>query len=147
VIDSPPIATCGRRRHGRSSPPTARCGGSPSTTRASSRSTRASSRSRRKPGRGRAMRREGSPWQGLGSVYAKELAEHLSSIRMLVLEILFSIVACIVVIFAIAYIRQNVPEDPFVLLKLFTSSQKTLLSLQNILAFLLPVMAIALGFD
>ena len=32
------------------------------------------------------MRREGSPWQGLGAVTLKELADHLSSARMRVLE-------------------------------------------------------------
>ena len=92
-------------------------------------------------------RREGSPWQGLGTVYAKELAEHLSSIRMVVLQILIFAIACVVVYFAISYIKENVPEDPFVLLKLFTSSQSTVLSLVFILGFLIPVMAIALGFD
>jgi ABC-2 type transport system permease protein len=93
------------------------------------------------------MRREGSPWQGLGTVYAKELAEHLSSIRMLVLELLIFVIGCVVVYFAIDNIRQTTAEDPFVLLKLFTSSRSSVLSLVFILGFLIPLMAIALGFD
>ena len=39
------------------------------------------------------MRREGSPWQGLGTVFVKELADHVTSIRMRVLEILIVIIA------------------------------------------------------
>ena len=39
------------------------------------------------------MRREGSPWQGLGTVFAKELSDQLTSVRMLVLEILIFIIA------------------------------------------------------
>jgi ABC-2 type transport system permease protein len=93
------------------------------------------------------MRREGSPWQGLGTVYAKELSDHLSSIRMLVLEILIAIIACAVVYFAIDDIRKTTAEDPFVLLKLFTSSQSAVLSMVVVLGILIPVMAIALGFD
>jgi ABC-2 type transport system permease protein len=93
------------------------------------------------------MRREGSPWQGLGSVYAKELAEHLSSVRMLVLELLIFVIGCVAVYFAIDSIRQTTAEDPFVLLKLFTSARSSILSLVFILGFLIPLMAIALGFD
>jgi ABC-2 type transport system permease protein len=92
------------------------------------------------------MRREGSPWQGLGTVFVKELTDHISSIRMLVLGSLVFIIAIAVVYFAIDNIRQTTAEDPFVLLKLFTSSS-TVLPLVVILGFLLPVMAIALGFD
>ena len=32
------------------------------------------------------MQREGSPWRGVGVVLQKELADHLSSVRMLVIE-------------------------------------------------------------
>ena len=93
------------------------------------------------------MQREGSPWQNLGTVYAKELAEHLSSIRMLVLSLLIFVIGCVAVYFAIESIRQTTAEDPFVLLKLFTSARSSILSLVFILGFLIPLMAIALGFD
>jgi ABC-2 type transport system permease protein len=52
----------------------------------------------------------------------------------------------VVVYFAIDNIRQTTAEDPFVLLKLFTSGS-SVLSLVLILGITLPVMAIALGFD
>jgi len=93
------------------------------------------------------MRREGSPWQGLGTVYVKELTDHISSIRMLVLEILIFLIGCVIVYFVIDSIRQTTAEDPFVLLKLFTESQLSIVSLQFILGLMMPLMAIALGFD
>jgi ABC-2 type transport system permease protein len=93
------------------------------------------------------MRREGSPWQGLGPVFVKELSDHISSVRMLVLEILIIVIACAVVYVAIDGIRQTTAEDPFILLKLFTTGGSSPLSLLVILGFLIPLMAIALGFD
>jgi len=93
------------------------------------------------------MRREGSPWQGLGTVYLKELTDHLSSIRMLVLQILIFVMGCAIVYFAIDTINQTTAEDPFVLLKLFTESRLSVISLLFILSFMIPLMAIALGFD
>ena len=93
------------------------------------------------------MRREGSPWEGLGTVYVKELTDHISSIRMLVLEILIFLIAGAIVYFAIDSINQTTAEDPFVLLKLFTASRSPLPSMLGILGFLMPLMAIGLGFD
>jgi ABC-2 type transport system permease protein len=93
------------------------------------------------------MRREGSPWQGLGTVYVKELTDHISSIRMLVLEILIFVIAIAIVYFATVTINQTTAEDPFVLLRLFTESQMSVFSLFAILIFMIPLMAIALGFD
>ncbi len=93
------------------------------------------------------MRREGSPWQGLGAVTMKELADHLSSARMRVLEWLVVLTAFAALYVAIDTIRQTTAEDPFVLLKLFTVSRNPLPSLVSLLVFLLPLMAIGLGFD
>ncbi len=92
------------------------------------------------------MRREGSPWEGLGTVYAKELADHLSSIRMLVLEAIIIAISLIFVAFSIGKIKETTAEDPFVLLKLFTAGD-SILSLVLVLGISIPVMAIALGFD
>jgi ABC-2 type transport system permease protein len=93
------------------------------------------------------MRREGSPWQGLGTVVVKELADHLSSARMIVLQLLIVLTAFAALYGAIDQIRQTTAEDPFVLLKLFTVSRSPLPSLFAFLGFLLPLMAIGLGFD
>ena len=93
------------------------------------------------------MRREGSPWEGLGTVMAKELADHLSSARMIVIGLLMTLLGCAAVGVAIFAVRQSVPEDPFVLLKLFTVARSPLPSLVGVLGFLIPLMAIGLAFD
>jgi ABC-2 type transport system permease protein len=93
------------------------------------------------------MRREGSPWQGLGTVVLKELADHMSSARMLVLELLIILTAGASVYTAIANLKETTAEDPFLLLKLFTVDRAPLPSFVAILGFLIPLMAIGLGFD
>jgi ABC-2 type transport system permease protein len=91
------------------------------------------------------MRREGSPWQGLGVVTLKELSDHLSSWRMLVLELLVAITAVVSVYMAIQQIREVTAEDPFLLLRLFTRG--TPLPFVALLSFLVPLVSIGLGFD
>src|ERR1700740_141254 len=95
--------------------------------------------------RGYGMRREGSPWQGLGVVTLKELSDHLSSWRMLVLELLVAVTAVVSVYMAIQQIREVTAEDPFLLLRLFTRG--TPLPFVALLSFLVPLVAIGLGFD
>ncbi len=78
----------GRRRRGqRRRPAAAACR---SRSRRSTPSTTAISRTRQNQGatRDRKMRREGSPWRGLNVVFFRELFDHLTSARMLVLELL-----------------------------------------------------------
>jgi ABC-2 type transport system permease protein len=77
----------------------------------------------------------------------KELADHFSSARMRVLELLIVITAGVAVFIAIGRVRELVAEDPFVLLKLFTVDRAPLPSFFVILGFLIPLMAIGLGFD
>ncbi len=93
------------------------------------------------------MRREGSPFQGLGPVFAKELTDNVSSVRMLVLEWLIVLTALAALYGAITNLRTNTAEDPFLLLRLFTLSSAPLPSFVAILGFLIPLMAIGLGFD
>ncbi|MEX0590685.1 MAG: ABC transporter permease [Xanthobacteraceae bacterium] len=93
------------------------------------------------------MQREGSPFSGIGAVMMKELADHLSSARMRVLEWLIVLTAVAALIGTIQQVRDTVSEDPFVFLKLFTEARQPLPSFVGILAFLIPLMAIGLGFD
>jgi len=93
------------------------------------------------------MRREGSPFQGMSTVFVKELADHISSVRMLMLELLIVFTALAALYEAINSLRQNTAEDPFLLLRLFTIDQAPLPSFVAILGFLIPLMAIGLGFD
>jgi ABC-2 type transport system permease protein len=93
------------------------------------------------------MQREGSPWQGLGTVVLKELADHLGSARMRMLEWLMLLTAAAPLYMAITGLRDTTAEDPFLLLKLFTVDRAPLPSFVGILGFLIPLMAIGLGFD
>ncbi len=93
------------------------------------------------------MRREGSPWQGLGVVVLKELSDHLASARMRVLELLVVLTALAAVYAAITQVRDSTAQDPFLFLRLFTTAQDPLPSFVSFLGFLVPLMAIGLGFD
>src|ERR1700741_4688434 len=93
------------------------------------------------------MRREGSPFEGVGIVAVKELSDNLSSARMFVLEWLIVLTATAALYAAIDSLRQTTEEDPFLLLRLFTVEHAPLPSFVAILGFLIPLMAIGLGFD
>lgn len=91
--------------------------------------------------------REGSPWTGLWAVFFKEMADHLSSVRMRLLEGLIFLSALGAVYASTQTLRQSVGEDPFLLLKVFTAAQDPLPSFVTFLSFFLPLAAIALAFD
>ena len=93
------------------------------------------------------MRREGSPWQGVGAVVLKELSDHLTSARMRVLELLAVLTAFAALYLAIQQIKQLSAEDPYLFLRLFTTAREPLPSFVSFLSFLVPLMAIGLGFD
>lgn len=95
------------------------------------------------------MRREGSPWRGLGVVFLKELSDHLTSARMRVLEWLVVLTAMAALYGAIQQLKESTAEDPFLFLRLFTTTrdQYPLPSFVSFLGFLVPLMAIGLGFD
>jgi len=93
------------------------------------------------------VRREGSALRGLGVVVLKELSDHLTSARMRVLEWLVVLTALAAVYAAITQIRDVTAEDPFLFLRLFTTARQPLPSFVSFLSFLVPLMAIGLGFD
>lgn len=93
------------------------------------------------------MRRKGSPLHGLGVVLLKELSDHFTSVRMRVLEWLVALTALAAVYGAIQQIRDVTAEDPFLFLRLFTTAREPLPSFVAFLSFLVPLMAIGLGFD
>jgi ABC-2 type transport system permease protein len=92
------------------------------------------------------MRREGSAFQGLGVVTLKEIADHFSSILVVVLVVLVVGVAVVSVAGAVGQIKELTAEDPFLFLRLFTRSGG-LLPLGALLSFFVPLVAIGLGFD
>ncbi|MGC8786674.1 MAG: ABC transporter permease [Anaerolineae bacterium] len=91
--------------------------------------------------------REGSPWTGLWAVVAKEMADHLTSVRMRILEVLMLLTAAGTVYAATMNLRTTVGEDPFLLLRLFTTAYEPLPAFVGFLGFLVPLVAIALAFD
>jgi ABC-2 type transport system permease protein len=93
------------------------------------------------------MRREGSPWQGVGAVILKELADQLSSARMRVIEWLIILSALAALYGASQQLRDVAAEDQFLFLKLFTTARDPLPSLVSLLIFLVPILAIGIGFD
>lgn len=94
----------------------------------------------------RALRREGSPWTGLWAVVAKEMADHLTSVRMLVLEIL-TLLTAIGTVYVAAQNLRNSGQERFLFLRLFTTSQDPVPAFVGFLGFLVPLIAIAMAFD
>src|SRR6476620_12477742 len=95
----------------------------------------------------RSKQREGSPWRGLSVVFFRELFDHLTSVRMLVLEFLVVLLGGAVVYFAAEQIRNTTAEDPYLFLRLFAPPGQSLLSFVLVLSILVPILAIGLGFD
>lgn len=92
--------------------------------------------------------REGSPWTGVWAVVAKDMADHLSSVRMRILELLILVTAAGTVFVALQNLRDTAsPDDRFIYLRLFTTAQDPLPAFVGFLGFLVPIVAIALAFD
>jgi ABC-2 type transport system permease protein len=80
-------------------------------------------------------------------VVAKEMADHLTGMRMRILEILIVLTAVGTVYAATQNLRETVGQDPFILLRLFTTAREPLPAFVGFLGFLVPLIAIALAFD
>jgi len=94
------------------------------------------------------VRRRGSPFTGAGIVLAKEAADQLSGIRMVVIEALVFLIALVLAWFSTTAIRESIGESPFLFLRLLTMSPDPIpFSFIDIVGLVAPVIAIALGFD
>lgn len=91
--------------------------------------------------------REGSPWTGLWAVVGKEMADHLTSARMHILELIILLTAAGTVFAASENLRTTIGQDRFLFLRLFTTGRDPLPALIGFLGFLIPLIAIALAFD
>ena len=92
--------------------------------------------------------REGSPFTGLGPVFLKEFADHLSSARMMVLLLFVIVFGAFPVASSLQQLRTVTESDSFLFLRIFTSAPETLpISFVFALNFIIPLMAIGLGFD
>ncbi len=90
--------------------------------------------------------REGSPWTGLWAVVAKEMADNLTSVRMLILELL-TVLTAAGTVYSAAQNLHGGGRDPFLFLRLFTTPRDPLPAFVGFLGFLVPLIAIALSFD
>jgi ABC-2 type transport system permease protein len=98
--------------------------------------------------RGRGGGRQGSPWTGLATVIAKETADHLGGIRMVVMEAVVFMVALFVAWLSASTIRETIGESPFLFLSLLTIAPDPIpVSFAFMIGLVIPVIAIALGFD
>ncbi|MBO9316672.1 MAG: ABC transporter permease, partial [Chloroflexus sp.] len=92
--------------------------------------------------------REGSPWTGLWAVVAKEMADYLTSVRMLILEALILLTAFGTIYAAAQNLRAGTGSgDDFLFLRLFTTARDPLPAFVGFLGLLVPLLAIALAFD
>jgi ABC-2 type transport system permease protein len=92
-------------------------------------------------------RRSGFAFTGAGTVFLKEIADHLGGARVLVLEWLVLLTGIGAVYAAIQDLKQTTSQDPFLFLRLFTQARDPLPSFVSVLAFLVPLIAIGLAFD
>jgi ABC-2 type transport system permease protein len=95
-----------------------------------------------------AARRAGSPFTGLGAVFMKELSDHLSSIRMLVLTLFVIVFGAFPVASSLQQLRTTIGADAFLFLRIFTIEPEMVpIPFVQALNFIIPLMAIGLGFD
>lgn len=96
----------------------------------------------------KAVQREGSPFTGLGPVFMKELADHLSSTRMMVLTLFVIVFGAFPVASSLQQLRTVVGADAFLFLRIFTiEPEQVPIPFVQALNFIIPLMAIGLGFD
>ena len=139
-----PTATCGRKRPPRWSQPVGACCASrsqePSLEAIYTALLRAPM-SRRAPCGVKAR-----PCMVFGVVMLKEIADHFTSILMVVLVVWWCDRDSRSCMARIHQIKEITAEDPFLFLRLFTA-RRARLPLVSLLSFLVPLMAIGLGFD
>jgi ABC-2 type transport system permease protein len=75
------------------------------------------------------------------------MADHLTSARMRILEILIVLTAGGTIYTALQSLRENVGQDRFIFLKLFTTARDPIPAFVGFLLFLVPLISIALAFD
>ncbi len=93
------------------------------------------------------MRREGSALAGVGTVMMKELADNLTSTRMVLMEAVIFLAGAAAVWSTIGAVKEVIGEDPYIFLRVFTTGIPPLPSFVGFLGILIPLIAIVLGFD
>ena len=91
--------------------------------------------------------RGNSSWEGVGVIFRKELADHLNSRRFNILALLVLVTGIASIYAASKGISQAGEDVDFVFLRLFTSGGDSLPSFVSFVAFLGPLVGLALSFD
>ena len=85
---------------------------------------------------------------GLAALFRKELADHLSSKRFVILLVLLLLVTTASLAGAVSSLSDGSTQSTqFLFLKLFTTSSSSIYSFATFIAFLGPLVGITLGFD
>jgi len=85
--------------------------------------------------------------QGMITVFWKELADHFTSWRFIILFAIVFAVGIFAIYIDAQYIREAVSKTHFVFLQLYTTSGQALPLFIFFFSFFLPIIGIALGFD
>jgi len=85
--------------------------------------------------------------QGMMTVFRKELADHFTSWRFIIIFAIVFVVGIVAIYIDALFIRQSVTETRFVFLQLYTTSGQALPLFIFFMAFFLPIVGIILGFD
>ena len=85
--------------------------------------------------------------KGLITVFSKELADHFTSWRFIILFAIVVVVGVVAIYIDARFIRQVVADPRFVFLQLYTTSGQALPLFIFFMAFFMPIVGIALGFD
>jgi len=81
------------------------------------------------------------------TVFRKELADHFTSWRFIIIFAIVLAVGMFAIYFDAQYIRQSVTESRFVFLQLYTTSGQALPLFVFFIVFFMPIVGIILGFD
>lgn len=85
---------------------------------------------------------------GLGALFHKELTDHLESKRFTLVFLLMFLAAVMSLAGAISTIQgESLTSSDYIFLRFFTTSSESIYSFATFMAFLGPLMGIALGFD
>ena len=83
----------------------------------------------------------------LMTVFRKELADHFTSWRFIILFAIVIAVGIVAIYLDAQFIRESVTETRFVFLQLYTTSGQALPLFTLFIAFFMPIVGITLGFD
>lgn len=84
---------------------------------------------------------------GLGTLYRKELADHLNSKRCFLIFLLLLVTASASLGGAVSTLSDSTESTEFLFLALFTTGSSSIYSFATFMAFLGPLVGITLGFD